>query len=198
VEKDGVAFRWRIRMVVRYSESAHRRHPREFATQCAWHSRLTDSQSAPLQTQWQPRFSEGRLPRALVGLEVPRGKAKRGDYILYYVSSSGSRICQKITRSRNNTVCSSAQPLRSTGQSTSRYPYKNFTTCIISYLAAVVESCFAHPAERSERQVRSLPSQLSHAPGRDPLVCMRVATSALRLRESGQAQHLDLAQHHSA
>ncbi len=46
VEKDGVAFRWRIRMVVRYSESAHRRHPREFAMQCAWNSRLTDSQSA--------------------------------------------------------------------------------------------------------------------------------------------------------
>src|SRR5712671_7931117 len=32
-------------MVVRYLESAHRRHSREFATHCAWHSRLTDSQS---------------------------------------------------------------------------------------------------------------------------------------------------------
>jgi hypothetical protein len=135
-----------------------------------------------MQIREEAAFTKGRI--IVRGKLVTRGKAKRADYILYYVSTSGSRTCQKITRSRNNTVRCSA--------------HNNFTTCIISYLAAVVESCFAHPAERSERQVRSLPSQLSHAPGRDPLVCMRVATSALRLRESGQARQLDLAQHHSA
>src|SRR6266853_2348309 len=88
-------------MVVRYLESAHRRHSREFATHCAWHSRLTDSLPAnprwPTEQEIYPSIGEikregGRLfflaadPR-----KIPPGKrAFQGQYDFLYPTFAGS------------------------------------------------------------------------------------------------------------